>query len=123
MKAFVNKSLGRAQLVDANPNMRAWSHAVALEASRKRPALPLDGAVAVRAQFYVKRPASKKNTARHPYPTAKPDIDKLARCILDACTAAGMWQDDARVVDVQATKHYADAPTCSGVRVEIWTLD
>ncbi len=122
MKAFVNKALGRAQLVDSNPGMRAWSHAMAQEASRHRPALPLDGPLAVRAEFFLKRPLSSK-PSKVPRPAKKPDLDKLVRALLDACTAAGLWQDDARVVQVEASKWFADAPVCSGVRVEVWTLD
>jgi Holliday junction resolvase RusA-like endonuclease len=38
-----------------------------------------------------------------------PDLDKLIRAILDALTGV-VWRDDGQVVDIVASKVYADTP-------------
>ena len=48
-------------------------------------------------------------------PTSKPDIDNVAKAILDACNGV-VFRDDAQVVMLVATKAFSDAP---GVRVVI----
>ena len=57
----------------------------------------LDGPIAVRMVFTLARPKSAVKARRHP--TAYPDVSKLARSTEDAITTAGLWADDARVVD------------------------
>ncbi|WP_167507045.1 MULTISPECIES: RusA family crossover junction endodeoxyribonuclease [unclassified Mesorhizobium] len=44
------------------------------------------------------------------------DVDNLAKAILDAMTAAGVWLDDAQVVELTCRKRYGDA-CCTTVRV------
>ena len=39
--------------------------------------------------------------------TTMPDIDKLARCALDALTGI-VFRDDAQIVDLHATKRYGE---------------
>ena len=48
-------------------------------------------------------------------PTSKPDIDNVAKAILDACNGVA-FRDDAQVVMLVATKAFSDEP---GVRVVI----
>ena len=48
-------------------------------------------------------------------PTSKPDIDNVAKAILDACNGV-VFRDDAQVVMLIATKAFSDEP---GVRVVI----
>ena len=48
-------------------------------------------------------------------PTSKPDIDNVAKAILDACNGV-VFRDDAQVVMLVATKAFSDEP---GVRVVI----
>jgi crossover junction endodeoxyribonuclease RusA len=66
--------------------------------------------------FYFPRPQSHYGTGRNAhilkpsapdYPTKPPDIDKLMRAIFDGATDAGLWLDDAQVVDVHAIKMWA----------------
>lgn len=64
-----------------------------------------EGPVSVDATFVVPRPASVK---ARPYPHVKPDVDKLARMLLDAFTTARVWRDDALVVELNVRKHYPD---------------
>jgi len=45
-----------------------------------------------------------------PWPFTRPDLDKYLRAVCDALTAAGVWLDDAQVVDARVTKVYPDTP-------------
>jgi Holliday junction resolvase len=66
----------------------------------------LDGSIEVTVEFRVPRPASV-NIRRRPYPCVKPDMDKLLRNTLDGLTQAGIYRDDAQVINLVASKRYA----------------
>ncbi len=63
------------------------------------------GAVEVEIVFGMKR----GKTVKRKEPTVKPDIDKMIRCVLDALTGI-IYKDDCQVIDIKASKQYADAP-------------
>lgn len=65
-----------------------------------------DGAVTVEAEFGFVRPKSVSEKKR-PHMTVKPDIDKLARAILDALTNHA-YRDDSQVISLTLRKVYAD---------------
>lgn len=66
------------------------------------------GPVRVEVDFYLLRPASVKVTKR-PFPIVPPDLDKLARGLLDGIGQSEViWGDDSQVVELVARKHYAD---------------
>jgi hypothetical protein len=48
--------------------------------------------------FTVQKPKSAPKT-RRTWPDKKPDLSKLVRSTEDAITDAGLWADDARVVE------------------------
>jgi crossover junction endodeoxyribonuclease RusA len=73
-----------------------------------------DGPVTVQLGFLLRRP--KSTPKRVVFPAVRPDIDKLARAVLDAITSAGVIVDDSRVVSLSVTKRYDDRP---GVRIWI----
>lgn len=58
----------------------------------------IDGPVRVRMVFTVRKPASAPKR-RRTWPATMPDLSKLCRSTEDALTAAGVWKDDARVVE------------------------
>lgn len=62
-----------------------------------------DAPVMVDLDFTLPRP----KTVTAPWPTAKRDIDKLVRNVLDALTGIA-WIDDGQVVRVTAAKNYPD---------------
>lgn len=62
--------------------------------------------VEVWLDFRLPRPASV-SIRKRPFPHVKPDLDKLVRAFLDAATIAGVFQDDAQVIVVHASKRYA----------------
>lgn len=66
---------------------------------------PRDGAVFVSLGFAFLRPKSVTEKKR-PYVTVKPDIDKLARAVLDAMTGV-VIRDDAQVVKLEVEKQYS----------------
>lgn len=47
------------------------------------------------------------------FPTKKPDIDNIAKCVLDALNKVA-YRDDTQVVELRMEKHYAEVP-----RVEV----
>lgn len=109
----------RAVLTDANKaTLKPWR----AEVTRVARASWLDRAqllgvpVHVRAVFVFERPKSVKRDA----PSVKPDVDKLARALLDAVTDAGVWKDDSQVTDLHVEKVYGAAP---GVHVVISRAD
>lgn len=106
---------GRAVVVDKNPALlKPWRKAIAkVAAATWEYGSPLDGAVKVHASFVFERPKSVKR----PYPSVRPDADKLARALLDGITDAGnVWGDDAQVVRLDVEKVYGDVP---GVHVTL----
>jgi Holliday junction resolvase RusA-like endonuclease len=54
------------------------------------------------------------------HPTVAPDIDKLTRAVLDSCTDAGLWRDDAQVAVLHAAKRYTN--TTPGVLITVRAL-
>ena len=110
-RAFVRG--GRAVVTSDNPDLHTWRQVVAYTAQQHRPATLLRGPVSVGLRFYFHRPKSVSEKAR-PRPSVKPDLDKLARGILDALTGI-IWVDDSQVVEfMHLGKYYDNAP-----RVEI----
>ena len=79
---------------------------------------PLDEALKVSLVFYLTRPKSVKRKR----PFSFPDLDKLCRTVLDALQGRkkelGYFKDDSRVVELCASKAYADESE-SGVRIMV----
>lgn len=94
--------------------LKKWSKAIREAAGDVFDAL--DCPVEVRLQFRFERigkPAQKRSR-----PTVEPDIDKLSRAVLDALNGVA-FRDDSRVVDLRATKVYAETP---GVAIRVRPL-
>lgn len=106
---------------DNASDLKPWRDAITQAAGarmRLHDWVTLDGPVKVICDFYLPRPASAGKRA---YPHVRPDIDKLARAALDAMTAAKVYVDDARVVELIARKHYA-TEVC-GVRIRVRPME
>ena len=109
-------------VVDSNRNARPWANQVSdkarlamADAARglSQPEL-LRGAVSVELTFYFLRPKSHYGSGRNSdalrpsapeFMTVMPDVDKLARCALDALTGV-VIADDAQVARLVADKRY-----------------
>jgi crossover junction endodeoxyribonuclease RusA len=87
---------------------------------------PVLGPIAVAVTFTVKKPASAPKK-RRTYPATRPDVDKLARCVLDALTASGCIKDDGQVTTLIARKVYPgqtwDALFTPGLRLGVMRDD
>lgn len=88
-------------------NLLDWRREVSLHARlAMRSSPPVEGPVRVLLEFAM---AAPKRGAR-PWPTTRPDIDKLTRAVLDALTGIA-YVDDSQVIALAATKVYGD-PGC-----------
>jgi len=101
----------------ANPNLKGWEQLVAETANRALGALPeaergvLQNGVFVTAAFYLPRPQrfliekwARPGAPVPPHET-RPDLDKLARGVLDALSGV-VWSNDAQVARLTAMKSY-----------------
>lgn len=84
---------------------------------KNRQTEPFDGPLELEVTFWIERPRSV-TVEQRPRPVVTPDLDKLVRT-MDSLTAAGMIQDDARIVTIRATKEYADDEP-AGARIRLF---
>lgn len=126
-KRFVGVSkAGRGVLVESSAKVKPWRESVRYAALRAREACgmpaPLDGPLRVRMVFTLPKPKSAPKR-RQTLPDRTPDLSKLVRSTEDALTDAGIWADDARVVECAAAKTYPNeaeqALSSPGVWIEI----
>ena len=105
MKAFRAWRSSRLVVTSDNPKVKGWQLAITAAAVQSRGrAQAFDGPVSVTCTFALPRPESYPKRVIHH--VTKPDVDKLARAVLDALTAAKVLADDGRVSDLVATKRY-----------------
>jgi crossover junction endodeoxyribonuclease RusA len=115
-KAFMPKGARYPVVTSDNPNLKGWRHLVADEAQRHASGGPLCGGVHVTLDFALQRPKSlPKRASQH---LKKPDIDKLARAVLDALTGI-LYHDDSEVVRLDVTKRYAAPIEAPSVRITV----
>lgn len=114
--------MGRVMALHGSANRELWT--------------PLDGALRGSMVFTFARPKGHYRTGRNAHllregapshPIGPPDLSKLVRSTEDALTSAGLWRDDARVVQyVNAAKVYAgedrDALEAPGVSIRLWRV-
>jgi len=120
---------GKPIMREANKGTKPWRENVAwaarIAAEQAGITEPLAGPVRVSVVFTMPKPVSAPKR-RRTWPAVKPDVDKLQRALFDALTTAGVWSDDARVIDVHAVKAYPSehpqALTAPGVHVRIWPV-
>jgi Holliday junction resolvase RusA-like endonuclease len=111
-KAFVNRYTGRAQVTEDNPRTKTWRgsvqhHAEAAMAGCSWVRVEPPCGVVVRIVCAFDKPASApKRRAILPVTRATYDVDKLARAVLDALTAAGVFKDDSQVVRLSVEKEW-----------------
>jgi len=84
----------------------------------------LDEPLRVECRFVFSRPKAtpkRASSARLPKPT-RPDLDNLVKAVLDAGSKAGLYTDDARVVETLASKWYAAVGETAHVELSIFSL-
>jgi len=121
------RHVGNGRMIESSPKLLPWRTKIADTVVACGWANhPLnDGAVRVVLDFIMPRPKYHflKSGLRANAPTrhtVTPDIDKLARAVLDALTNAGVWRDDAQVAQIEAYKTYGTEP---GVWVRVIALE
>lgn len=112
--AFPNRKTGGVVVVTKSKKLKAWRKAVSEAATAVSPPTPCPGAFSVSICFSFLRPKSRK--AGETMMTTRPDIDKLIRAVLDACTGI-IWHDDSQVCMIHAEKVYGMLPPKAMVRV------
>ena len=124
MKVVLSKT-GHPQVKYPN-TIVAW-RAQVLQAAVMSMDGTFEGPVIVHLTFELPRPANHYGTGRNKgvlkvsapaHVTTMPDLDKLVRGICDALTDAGVWKDDAQVVNVVAAKRYATSQPRAVIRVQ-----
>lgn len=106
---------GRVAVIESSHDrVKSWRQAV-VDAVEDADWLPLGGPVVADLVFYMRRPKSHYRASGQlkdsapPRPFGKPDLSKLLRATEDAITDAGLWADDAQVVQYGLlAKRYAD---------------
>jgi Holliday junction resolvase RusA-like endonuclease len=92
---------GKVAQQEMSPHVHTWRDAVQTAAEKviaNTGHEPFTGPVRVRMVLTVQKPASRSKT-RRTWPCSMPDLSKLCRSTEDALTFAGVWRDDALVVE------------------------
>lgn len=111
--------LAHGALVESSKQVKPWRADVrqaVLDAGH--PGFPAGTPVHVLLEFVMPRPAATPKR-RTPAAVKRPDIDKLARAVLDALSSAGAWHDDSQVTSLTATKRLAELGETPGCRITV----
>jgi Holliday junction resolvase RusA-like endonuclease len=129
-KSFKGMVNGRAVMAESSKKVKPWRQDVKAAAevwrAENRMPAPLDGPLVVSMVFTMPKPASAPKR-RRTWPDRMPDLSKLLRSTEDALTDAGLWVDDARVVEYgRLAKVYPgedpEALSSPGVRIRVRPL-
>lgn len=113
------RHVGNGRMVESSPRVAEWRTLVALEASIEQGDRPvIEGPVTVDIVFgfgLPKRPGKRRSQDPH---AQRPDLDKLARAVLDALTGV-MYTDDSQVVELSARKMWVETgQDCAVIMVQ-----
>ncbi|NBU22791.1 MAG: RusA family crossover junction endodeoxyribonuclease [Actinobacteria bacterium] len=109
---------GNRLIEAAGEKLKRWRRAIAEECHNARqdnPEVFFTDAVFVHVRFYLPRPKTVSESKR-PKPIVPPDVDKLARGLLDGIGQSEViWGDDSQVVKLLAEKMYSTAEEAGAV--------
>ena len=117
LRAFMRRGSKFPVLTCDNSKMMPFRDSVTLACRRAiadagsdpdTPWIPDHSPVSLEVTYTLQRPKSV-SVKKRPHPTAKPDLDKLARCLGDALTGFA-YADDAQVIESVQRKRYGDQP-------------
>lgn len=112
---------------DNREKQKPWASAIGYAAQQTGIKKVESWPVSITVTFYMPRPKGHYGTGKNSetlkvsapiYHIAKPDLDKLVRCVKDALTGI-VWKDDSQVATVKAMKMYSEQP---GARIMIERL-
>ena len=129
------RHVGGGRMVEMSKAVGPWREAVRAEAqvvrSREVPGSVMwrTTPMSVTIVFILARPVSHWGGQHHDagyirdsapkYPAKRPDLDKLARAVLDGLVMGGVMADDAQVVILHAYKKYAADGEAPGAIIEV----
>lgn len=131
-----SKARGRnGGLYDMSRGLEEWRRTVALTVRSHLPSTAwpdeaIAGPVAATVVFLLARPQDHYRSGRFAgvvkdsaplHPATRPDVDKLARAVLDALKKSGAIRDDSLVVSLAAVKTYGAAGQF-GARIHLEAL-
>lgn len=88
----------------------------AMEAMRSRDIEEGPLSVTVTTSYPIPKSWSKKKKKSVIFKTSKPDVDNLAKLVMDACNGI-VWRDDAQIAVLVTQKSYTDGITGTHVKV------
>lgn len=113
---------GPGRVVEMSKYVAGWREDIRTTLSAEWGALPpLTGAIYLRLQFALPRPASTPKR-RTPPAIKRPDWDKLSRAVCDAITSAGVYRDDSQVVEAWVSKRIAELDEQTGCLIRLWEI-
>jgi len=98
------KSVGHGRFIEASKYLPAWRAAVVEAARSSHTDEPINVPVRVRIIVFIDQPKKPKFILA---PATPPDVDKIARGILDALKIGGVYMDDALVVSLEIDKMWS----------------
>lgn len=104
------RHVGNGRMIESSKLVKPWRSDVKDAAETairdaEQGTYPMRGPLCVIIAFTLKKPMSAPKRTRT-WPSKKPDLDKLIRSTFDAIGSAGVWVDDAQVIDVRSMKSY-----------------
>lgn len=123
------RHVGGGRMIESSKKVAPWREAVKAVAVAARERVgqpPIDAPIVCRMIFTMPKPDSAPKR-RRTWPMRTPDLSKLQRSTEDALTDAGIWKDDARVIEYgRAAKVYPgedpEALDTPGAIIEIYLL-
>jgi Holliday junction resolvase RusA-like endonuclease len=96
----------------------------AYAANPVRPEKPLEGPLSLEIVALWAYPKSWSWRKReNVYKTSKPDVDNLAKGVMDVMTACGFWGDDAQVSELIVRKGYSGSPKTTVILKQLGVTD
>lgn len=111
------RAVRRGRFVTIYSPKSDWYKQVVKETSLNRPEMPLSAALRVEMEFRMPRPKSARKTQF--WAIKRPDLDNLAKAVMDAMTEAGWWKDDSLIVVLNTKKYLAHSEEKPGVYVSV----
>ena len=124
MRAVQVRGMRFPVVTDSNRNVKSWSQLVAQGASAALNALPaadramLPHGVRLTLAFYLPRPKSLHKRGVFVPHCVAPDVDKLARAVLDALSTV-LYRDDRQITELIAGKYYAEVDGAARIDVRV----